>query len=357
MEENIFLPIAKTPISSFSHQAAISSIMLAYKECEAWVYNNYIQLFSLRHLYGIRSGTIDFYYTDYCDFNSYEYTANPWIRFFEFPLSMIEFKDNKSLMIEKIGNRLKEGFYLQVEIDAYYISKYDMYQKKHFTHWLYIYGIDFDKEELLCMDNFKQFKFSYERISFDEIYEGIKFQYDNYKINRKTEIIGPTIIIFKVFPLGTNRDHLTTCGLDLKRIQTLLYDYLKGGRRNAYTSSVYYIYGMMVYISLQKYIEEIRDKLEFVDIRSICSLIDHKKIMIQRLVYISKVEEIDFMNEECEFNVIRRNLEKILLIALKYNIKRQPELLNDIIYRIDWIIDEEQKAISNLIKKLSILIN
>lgn len=134
MEKKI-LPVAESPVKGFSHQAALLSILLGHKKCWEWICNNYIQLFSLRTLKGERTGTLDFYYMDYNDFRSYEYAANPWIRYFEIPLNMVNINDLEKMLMEQID----KDFYIQIEIDKYYIHSYDSYEKEHINHWIYIY--------------------------------------------------------------------------------------------------------------------------------------------------------------------------------------------------------------------------
>ena len=228
--KNIMLSVTKSPVKGFSHQAALLSILLGHQECWEWVCNNYIQVFSLKNLEGVRSGTLDFYYMDYNDFRSYEYAANPWIRYFETPLAILDMENLESLLIE----RLENNFYIQIEIDEYFIHTYDLFGIEHISHWLYIYGYDKESHGFYCMDNFKDSKFGYEVIPAVEIINSVKENFNSFLRElafndnlSAEEKIGPSIAMFQVLPYLADPLNKEVLSINMKRIISLLKHYLR----------------------------------------------------------------------------------------------------------------------------------
>ena len=348
MKHQIVLPFVNSPVTAFSHQATLLSILFAYEQCKEWICNNYIQLFSLKNLYGDRSGTVDFFYSDYSDFRSYEYSANPWIKFFEFPLKAFWSYDVK--LEEFIYKYLQQGFYIQLEIDEYYISKYDNFKKNHYVHWLYIYGIDIDEQQFFCLDNFKNMIFSAEKISYQELYQGFLARYE--RVLSKNDI-GPTVVMFKVMNTCEHKEDNIIYELDIDRIRRLLNSFIGNYKRyNAYESSNYYVYGVEVYNALQRYISATILDNEVIDLRGFCSLEDHKKLMLWRLKFIEEKKKFDLQEDIVNYEKLCKMMRIVILALLKYNITHNTIYLYKASNNLKMVAKIEEKTIVHIIEML-----
>ena len=366
--QNIILHVTKSPVKGFSHQAALLSILLGHKECWEWVCNNHIQVFSLKNLEGARSGTLDFYYMDYNDFRSYEYAANPWIRYFETPLAILDMENLKSLFIE----RLENNFYIQIEIDEYFIHTYDLFETEHISHWLYIYGYDKEKQGFYCMDNFRNSKFGYEVIPAEEVINSIKENYNSFlrklSFNRNMtaeEKIGPSIAMFQVLPYLADPLNKEVLAINMKRIISLLKHYLNIDFSNVpYRASEYYVYGTDVYDSLYQYLESILEGNRKIDVRAFCSFLDHKALMLWRMDYICNVNKdipgISVLGgciKNDYRNLIHDKLYLCIMRMLKYNITRKKGILYRILTELHHIKEDEIQILNKFIHLLERLVD
>lgn len=321
MEEHILrLPIKKIEVKGFSHQAALLSILMAYDECKPWICNNFIQIFSLKNLSNSwRSGTLDFFYMDYNDFRSYEYSANPWIRWYDIPIDII--RDD---IIKFILERLNNMFYVYLEVDTYYISLYNEYQKTHRIHWLYICGYDSNNFTFMCFDNFAGGAFKLRDIDWKEIVEAYKGSYMQY-LKQEKNVLCPSVGIFKVILCSEEKNNPEVKNINLKRIVCLLENYLGETSKNLpYKNSEYYIYGIEVYRELIKFTDEIKEKL---DIRAFYAMKDHKALMKWRLEYLEDKYSVNFSEEISGYIELTNKLSKIILLIVKYNLAKKKDLL------------------------------
>lgn len=351
--KEIKLPFVPMKIGGFSHQAALFSILLAYEECKPWVCNNFIQLFAIKNLCeSNRKGTLDFFYMEYNDFKSYEYTANPWIRWFEIPLNM--FSENTDITVYLIDN-LKLNFYSYLEIDTFYISKYDDFKKRHRIHWIYICGFDEKNSEILCFDNFSEGKFRLERIKREEIQKGYLGSYQIYKNSRDIDQEAgniPGLGMFKIMLTAEDTSNPDVVLVNLDRIICLLKNYLGDCGEVAYIKSKYYTYGISVYDELIAFMDKKWKKTEEIDVRSFFSMKDHKTLMLWRLNYLEKCFGTILTESKAAFQELENELYAIILLILKYNISRNDNILIKIRNILLKCKEEEKEEISKLIQHL-----
>lgn len=336
IESSKILPMKKVDIRGFSHQAALLSILMAYDQCKPWICNNFIQIFSLKNLSSSwRSGTVDFFYMDYDDFRNYEFTANPWIRWFEIPVQLIY--NSQFNIIDFIIENIKRDYYLYIEIDTYYIPYYSDYQKKHRIHWMYVYGFDAEKSTINCLDNFAGGIFKMKNIETKYIQEGFNGSWINYEKQLKNEKelskedkIGPSIGLFQVIPYNEEKDNSEIYKLNIPRITCLLKNYLSRTEQlMQYRYSEYYIYGISVYNELIKFTTTGWSADKLVDVRGFCSMRDHKALMLWRLRFLQEERKIDLEEIIEGYMEIYELMSKSIMIIVKHNysaIRKQKSL-------------------------------
>lgn len=355
MSNKKMLPIVSTDVKGFSHQATLFSILLAYEKCMPWVCNNFIQLFSIKGLCeSERTGTVDFYYSEYNDFKSYEYSANPWIRWYEIPLNILKKETN---VVNYIMNNIDLDYYTYLEIDTYYISKYEEYGKTHRIHWIYICGYDKVQSTLSCFDNFSGNNFRLENIKIEEIRNGYLGSYQHYLDNihlEQEKKNWPGLGVFKVILTAEEESNPDLSEVNLKKIECLMRNYLGEGKENLpYMQSKYYIYGIAIYEELIAFTEKEWGNTKEIDIRAFYAMKDHKSLMIWRIWYIEKYFCVDLEKYREGYISLEKKLNDVILILLKYNITRK----KDVLYRAKKILKDcmkiEKRILEEFIQKIS----
>ncbi|WFR57125.1 hypothetical protein QA584_26530 [Anaerocolumna sp. AGMB13025] len=350
------LPISVAPIRGYSHQAALLSILLSYNQCKPWICNNYIQIFSLYNLKeSDRSGTLDFLYTDYGDFRNYEYSANPWLRFFEMPIFMM--KHNDFDIIEFIINAINSDYYMQIEVDKYYICKYDEYHKYHDMHWIYIYGYDKETNIFNCCDNFLDGVFSYENIDIAQILSGFRGSYEefakkmvNSEALSKIEKIGPSFTMFQILNNHADSNYTELNEIKVKKIINQLKAYLcESNLALTYIDTKYYVFGINCYNELIVYVEKAITYNHEIDIRAYYSMMDHKSLMIWRLQYMTLILNLKLDLFIDIYNDLYMRFKKIIYLIIKYNLSKEQTIKDNIIVMLIKCFDDEKATVHNLI--------
>jgi len=340
------LPITKPIIRGYSHQAALLSIMMSYEQCKPWICNNYIQIFTLHNLKNVASrlGTLDFYYMDYADFNRVEYKANPWIRYSEIPLILIENKETSILSM--LVNLLDADLYITVDIDKYYIPQYG--QNDHIDHTILIYGYEFTKRIFYCYDNFKDGKFLSLEIDFSDIIKATNSRLKTFKIENQIMTPcnpGPIFTTIGVANMHQGCNCIELEKIDLKRILYFLNSYIEP--ESFYmtkSNNNYYTYGIYSYNEIVDYFESSFNQNNKIDTRAYYSLMDHKSLMIWRLNYIQNMFEINLL-----YYIERYK-------KLEYNIKGRISDASNLLLSINRCRDDEKEIVKELINYLKLFV-
>lgn len=329
--EKLVLPVIYPPINAFPHQGVIFSTLYAKEECIPWIFNNYIQTFSVKDMYQdpVRNGTIDFFYNLYGDWKYFEVKANPWLRTYSVPMDLIEKFDLD--IVDVLKNQLSEERYAFFPIDRFCIPAYGLqYQKEHIDHDILIYGYD-DHEGIFfagdnAMNKYEQFTVKYDEIR--NSFQGLRTMYRNdpdrffyseqsimfFKVMKNYEVSGKSEVFLR-----------ETYDININSIIVGLKSYLLfPGYAASYSKSDYYVYGIDCYNELIKNVEIPGSLKEYIDFRGIYSFLEHKKLMLLRIKYLSKLDKIaveDLRLIEEDYQKIVDSFVLIVSLTLKHNIK------------------------------------
>lgn len=336
------LKICKPQVFGFGHQCAVYSILSAYPEIEAWLNCNYIQIFTLRNLYTAkrRLGTLDFFYQYYGDFNLYEMKANPWFNFMSIPFGLVQ--DKWSSVLEFVKERIDNEQYL------YMVLNRTIYRggNSAFYHNVLIWGYDNVEQKIYVADNNSIGKFSFEEISYSDFEVAADVPETEYGIGDHGS--RPDGIYF--FSVVASKDKHISGTNHMMQIGKLQYDLSQYIIPPKILPD--YSYGVDCYEELKKYYYDIeKNKYEDCDIRSICSLLDHKVLMTKRLNYLF-VNGYMMTNYENEY---RNHVEKKCLalrnMLLKELIKQDIDFLAD---KLCVLLDEIKEEEIYILSKVSL---
>lgn len=301
--ESKSLPIAfQTEVTSYLHRSLPLCVILAYEAYKNWYYTNYIQIFS---------------YTDGKNFTEVNY-LEPRDSYREvadviclgYPL----LKNEKDI-INFIKEKITLGYYMVMHLDEYELPCKVDYHKQHFVHPSLIYGYESESKLIKAVgfDECRMFcKLSCKEEEVKAAYESGKRYYLEYApwcAWSAIQLIKPKTPQ-KSFPFSL-RKFMT----DLKAYmegeadEYRLYDFEYPKERIAYGLEV----EKVVAHQLRKLL-----KNEFtIDYRGIHLLVEHKKGLYQRFLYLGHIKNLGPQFGHC-CDVYNKLVEKWENLRLNY---------------------------------------
>lgn len=308
------LPLEKNPvIRTYQHLAYSFSILGTDQNSCNWLCNQYTQL--------INDGKNSM--TFYLDF-LHRQDALECER-----ISCETIKKFKIDIVELIRDKIKEGWYVYICIDEFYIPERDAYQKEHFIHDCLVYGFDDFKKEFHIIGYNDKEMYQDSRVSYIQI----KDSEPRYWICciKKSEQYKFLLDINKIY-------------IDFKRYLNLMPEIILGDFD--YKSAVF---GQETNDLLIKYIEDMSVKRTMIDIRYIYLFYEHKKCMLIRLKQLQKFIGIGDANV-VEYQKVVSKAEKLVRITLKYNIKYCMQIHIKMSRYIKEIAEKEKRIILDILK-------
>lgn len=320
------LPVVYPPIDAFPHHGAVFSMLFAREECKPWIYNNYIQTFSIKDMYGqkVRSGTVDFFFNQYGDWKYYELKANPWIRTKVVPMDL--FDTYKIDIIQFLKKYIDQSNYCFFPIDRYYIPAYKhCYRKRHIDHDIFIYGYD-DRKKLFYMSDNTAYKYEQTTVKYEELsnsfYSIIKLFHRHEKKFFYSE---KSIMLLKVMKNtevnGKNPTYIKeTYDINSSKILNDTKEYLlKDNYGEKYRRSEYYVYGIDCYDELEKFVCQYN--IKNIDFRGFYSFLQHKKLMLLRMEYLNV--NYNLSEQISEYRKLVNIFNIVISLILRYNTKSE----------------------------------
>lgn len=299
-----------------------------------WFCSNYIQLYSKYPCPGLLM--IDYYTGPSKSYKTY-YT-NQFMDFIH------EYLDTTALSSKKIRDyiykKLLDNYYIITDIDHFYVPKTVGYGKGHYFHEVLIYGIDNKKHvyHVMAYGNLG-IVFTFE-MKFKALYQSLK----------KDELH---------FILG--RINLNSCMYQINTftIKKHLEEYLAGYNCEMDVSDFTVAQSEMAYgINVMKHILANEDELFLFcsDTRLSYVIYEHKRIMLERIIYLRANGFLQCNEYEEVFEILQANLKlseiiknNILRNAIKY--KKKSNMLKIRNY-LDNLIENEKLAYEKLIEIL-----
>jgi hypothetical protein len=337
------------------------SMLLAREECKPWVFSNFIQIYSLKELHKnrVRTGTVDFFYNIYGDWTYFHLKANPWIKLNSMPFDF--FRLLKPDIIDFIKTCINRNMYLFFDIDMYYISAYQInYKKNHVPHEIFIYGYD-DEKKIFYMGDNTALKYNQDQITYDELLLSTSSLLDIYE-NKVEGVLWHTYREKSVFMIEVKKN-VERNGLDpifnqdvfdinSKKIINDLKEYLLlEGYAEGYQYSNYYVYGIDCYEELEKFVDYAIQTNDVVDQRAFYSFIEHKKLMLLRMQYMSTAYELDELIEK--YGCLLKDFNIMMNVVLKANVTKQRVLWERVLVKLKKYKNEEIQLLHNFINILS----
>lgn len=282
--------------------------ILANKENYSWLYEHFIQLYTLTDDNG--KLWVDYledrdFYKDIADYN----------------IIGADKMKNEDNIIEFIVNKINSEYYVIIFVDEYYLSNKNAYNKFHFVHQLMVYGYNNEECSLntIAFDNNNKFNIlKYTFTEFKQAYENGKNSYSDDQPWLKNE----TVEIIR--PKAQNNSSLC----NTKAILTNIKKYVSG--KDEY--SKIRPFNLEVFGDNASFNNEVLSQVEAhlkywernevcIDYRYIHLIYEHKVLMFDRIQYISELYNLNMEKIIKDYSVIKD--ESIILknIFLKQELK------------------------------------
>ncbi|PWW03216.1 hypothetical protein DFQ01_107113 [Paenibacillus cellulosilyticus] len=288
----IILPMHSPIITSYPKHANVNSILVNHSCYETWLYNNHIQL-----------------HADYDDSHTL------WLCFYEpvsrrlYPLIDTEtfskgtVINNRIDLIQLIMNSIATGSYVYLSIDVYYLAPYEVYQRTHFPHDMFIFGYDEHKGVFHAADFYQKGRYAHHEIPFTQVEQGF---YSSYS-DDNADFQGLQL-------LRVSSDEKGQYTFDADYCFELLAEYLHGIDTSRHYKLIKdvnkrYIFGMPIYDMLAEYVMESKESFEVA--RSLHIVYDHKNLMARRVHYLWKEGHIRDYSFIQQFNEVARQAAMI----------------------------------------------
>ncbi len=321
-------------LTSYPYHANLHSILSIVENYLPWLYSNYIQIMSFE-----RNGKpwFEHFLVDMPSHQNYI----PWFKENIMKIRGEGFSLFNKNITDFIMDSINAGYYVNVVLDDFYISKHPFYNNRHDVHDYLIWGYDSDLKVFDIGATLKDFAYFFTKINFCEIEKAFY-----------NPIIEPRIEIMLV----KVSNQFNEFNFNMKPILFLFDEYL-----NSYNSLLKNVefetannlgipkyFGVQVYKYLIKYVGENNSNL---DIRMPFLLWEHKRIMSQRIEFFESISIIDKQNDLV--SIYRDDIERkhtiILNLFIKFNITKKEDIRQKIISLLKELPERETEILERVV--------
>ena len=326
-------------ITSYTHHAHLLTILGTNEKTKDWIFSNYIQVYINKDFE--KSNWADFYFP-----MPYEIKPVEICKWMQTQKNQEEFIDKSyEDIVRYIIDAIDSDFYIHMMINYRYVSS-SRFSTENVDrrHDVLVYGYDSDRQVLNCADfTFETSKYAFSECSYDEF----RRAYYNDCLRNEPSYLDHSINAYRL------RDSCTY-QLDTGNIIYALKQYVNGWTPEYWNAYNYknkkdILWGIDYYDGL-KYNLRNEDR-DWIDVRFIYLLLDHKKMMQERIKFIRNyLLNADKFIEEYED--IYRNLTIVMNYVIKFNIHKNEKAKEKIIIKLSEIKEKEYKTISAMIEEL-----
>ena len=331
------LPIGYPDITAYPHHAHLYSIMNGIDKYEKyklpWLSNNYVQL-------EYESDNLDFS----IGFDILPLLENcPWLIKDSISHEMISEKWDD--IIDFLIDAINVNYYIYIEVDEFYIKEYDNYKKKHLSHTILIYGYDEEVKEFYVADFYKDRKYYFAKVTFEEIKKG----YENIST---TFLLG--IILLRKKDSSYFTYEYSRTGL-IKNLEDFLYSKNTKERNMIinYKRVMPHVNESVFGLSVFDSICYSFSKTGYVPLTNLYVIKEHIKVLEIIVLQLSKLGLVeDWENIYFVLQDIYRKSELSIYLNIKYRISNKNQLITRIIELIQEIKTKEELLVKKIIDNI-----
>lgn len=339
--QKVLLPMAEPLIRGYTNFAHLLSILQCYEKTLPWIYSNFIQVYMNKDL--LKNSWGDFYHP-----MPYELRLSDtckWIK--NSRIERENFFKNPKRLLNFIEKELNKGNYIHLNIDQEQITSFEVDKKCHDS---LVFGIDIGTDAVYVADVYKNGMYEKKVLNIKEFIDAY------YSFDHKSEydFLNGMIYLYKV---------KEECDIefDIKNIENAIIEYRESRvpeywRLYNFSNSKEVVFGLSVYDALSEYIERIfKQDVMYIDGRHFYLLMEHKKIMIERLKFLCTqkyYEESSMMPIIESYKKMSRKSKLIVNLLVKSFIAKNK---NDLKKVLDFLHHIKQEEYDTLGRYLNII--
>lgn len=241
-------------------------------------------------------------------------------------------------LLDFIEKELNKGSYIHIKIDREKITSFKAGQN---CHDALVFGIDIESDEVYMADIYIGGIYEKKVLNVKEFIDAF-YSFDQ-KDGYKNDFLDGMIYLYKV------KDE---CDIefDKKNIENAIVEYRESRvpeywRIYNFSNRKEVVFGLSVYDALCEYIEHIlKQDVMFIDHRQFYLLMEHKKIMIERLDFLcnqKNYEESIMKSINESYKKMRQELNSVVNLLIKYLITKNKINLKKVLDYLQHIKQEE----------------
>lgn len=331
------LAIKVPEITLFPHHAHLFAILGGIYPDEKyllpWLTNNYVQIQKGIDNYDFSSGYDILPITENC----------PMLIHSLVPFEFID--SNYDNVIDFIVYSIELDNYIYMEVDEFYISEYDNYNKNHYNHTILIYGYDYERKIVFAADFFKRRKYNFCEISFEQINQAYTYRnstfLDGIKLLKKRKE--------GYFKYNFDENYFKSC------IEAYINSYgIEKYNKTTDYVRVYFerkemLYGLNTYNGL---IDDVKEKFPL-NITEFFCLYSHFEAIIKIIILLQNEHRITNCGRILDLALnLKKQSEICLKLVMKYNILRN-RTQHVIINKINNIAKGDKQIMTMILKNIT----
>ncbi len=306
------LPLSKSPIETYQGSSFVSRILLNFPETSNIYFNRYINLECAD------TTTFNDILLELADITPADFNVSGILELRR--IYMKDFQENN--LIDFLKTQIDQGNYISCyNIDEFYLSYSEKYQKLHFYHDCYIYGYS---DECFFIHAFSNLKMSEVEVPMKSFLDSI------YKVDdiiAELNFIKPTLNQY--------------IDINLSEIYKNLSKYYYSEGQNIYGFNC--IFGFSTYEAMRKNIENYQATCpKKLDLRTFRCFWEHKKIMKERILRLKDMIPLD---PQCEklITQMETQSQRMFLLCIMYEQSQRKNILTRIrnnfesVYQMDQV--------------------
>lgn len=325
LANSIRLPIDKQPIARnfLRHAFPLSVIQVNRKEkAERMILSDYIEI--------IYKPTYDWF-----DYHNYSYEHWEIIEYSKITRDILV--ANNINVAEYIINCLKAGYYSDIWLDTYYIPGKPGYGRKHMSHGILIYEYDSATQ------------------SFAALTYTSKERYQELVVPIKAVVLACSNKYFERLNLiRSNKSAIVE--YDIHEIRNKLSDYVNSICHDDNTrcskKSPQQYYNYTACLEFGKHTEKQAEYNGYIHTTALYGYSEHKRLMMWRLQYIDKYEELQVPKLKEDTEIYIRKAESLVNLGLKFNMTKSKNTMNSVIRIIDELNCAEKALVALVINAI-----
>lgn len=347
------LPLHESPIKVYSNYAYVLSVLLNNEDALNWFYSNFIQVKYIRDTnknqpfifnYSLGNLTKYFYNLPFLEVRSLAR---------DFLLKVCD--DIVGFLIKSLEN----NYYIMIIADEYYLPPRTSYNIQHYQHLIMLNGFDMEKKCFYSV-GFNNGKYEEAIIDFGDMCKAVSSGQGNnknvrddlcmlYKIQDREKLEYPQEG-YNYFPYKFN----------LKLVKRSLQEYLYSEYSDEHFDYFYEVsknaeYGISYYEAMIEYVQKYIRRIYEGKVYEVAfhGMMEHKKVMVQRLEYMYEQGHVSNIDKEIEiYKALAVRAEMIRNQVLKFNLTGHLSILSSIAGGLNEMYIDEKKVVQMLINAI-----